>query len=329
MSIAKNFCITGGAGFIGSHMVELLLGEGHKVTILDSLTYAADKGALAALVENPKVNFVHGRIQNSSLVKSLLEQNEIDILINFAAETHVDNSINSPSEFIESNIRGTFELLSVSQRYFEQNPLKEFKFIQISTDEVFGEVNSKQGAFSERSPYNPRSPYSASKASSDHLVRAWHNTYGLPAIITHCSNNFGPRQNREKLIPKIISNALKGENIPIYGDGKNIRDWLYVKDHCRGIYLATQKGNVGESYCFGGGNQFENIEIASMVCMHLDTLKPLDFGKSYREQIEFVIDRKGHDRHYAVNFQKAKEQLGYRPEASIDGRLRDTVRSYL
>lgn len=329
MSIAKNFCITGGAGFIGSHMVELLLGEGHKVTILDSLTYAADKGALATLVENPKVNFVHGRIQNSSLVKSLLEQNEIDILINFAAETHVDNSINSPSEFIESNIRGTFELLSVSQRYFEQNPLKEFKFIQISTDEVFGEVNSKQGAFSERSPYNPRSPYSASKASSDHLVRAWHNTYGLPAIITHCSNNFGPRQNREKLIPKIISNALKGENIPIYGDGKNIRDWLYVKDHCRGIYLATQKGNVGESYCFGGGNQFENIEIASMVCMHLDTLKPLDFGKSYREQIEFVIDRKGHDRHYAVNFQKAKEQLGYRPEASMDGRLRDTVRSYL
>ena len=329
LAMTKNFLVTGGAGFIGSHMVDLLSDFGHNVIILDALTYAADEKVLARLVENSNVDFVCGQIQNGELVQGLLNQYNIDVLVNFAAESHVDNSITSPSEFIETNIRGTFELLLTSQRYLEQNPLKEFRFIQISTDEVFGEVNAEHGAFSETSPYNPRSPYSASKASSDHLVRAWHNTYGLPSIITHCSNNFGPRQNCEKLIPKIISNAMAGKKIPIYGDGQNIRDWLYVKDHCKGIYLAAQNGNVGESYCFGGGNEFQNIEIAHKVCSILDEMHPLPDGKSYGAQIKLVDDRKGHDRHYAVNFQKASEQLGYKPEPSIDSRLRGTVLSYI
>lgn len=325
----KNFLVTGGAGFIGSHMVEFLAGLNYQVIVLDALTYAGDIQNIKHLTTKANLNFYKGRIEDRKLVSQILEKYEIDVLINFAAETHVDNSISSPKQFIETNVIGTFELVSASQEYIEKKSINNFQFIQVSTDEVFGEVSSDGTGFSETTAYAPRSPYSASKASADHIVRAWCNTYGFPGIITHCSNNFGPRQNQEKLIPKVIINAIKGEKIPVYGDGKNIRDWLYVVDHCRGIYKAIQKGRIGESYCFGGGNEYQNIEIVEKICTHLDEIRPLDEGRLYSTQIAFVEDRKGHDRHYAVDFTKASRELGYRPEYSIDSILRDTIAFYL
>lgn len=325
----KNFLVTGGAGFIGSHMVEFLAGLNYQVIVLDALTYAGDIQNIKHLITNANLNFYKGRIEDRNLVSQILEKYEIDVLINFAAETHVDNSISSPKQFIETNVMGTFELVSASQEYLERKSVNDFQFIQVSTDEVFGEVSSDGTGFSETTAYAPRSPYSASKASADHIVRAWCNTYGFPGIITHCSNNFGPRQNQEKLIPKVIINAIKGEKIPVYGDGKNIRDWLYVVDHCRGIYKAIQKGRIGESYCFGGGNEYQNIEIVEKICTHLDEIRPLNGGRLYSSQIAFVEDRKGHDRHYAVDFTKASGELGYRPEYSIDSILRDTIAFYL
>lgn len=325
----RTFLVTGGAGFIGSHMVELLAGLGHHVIVLDALTYAGDIKNIEPFKGKSNFKFIEGRIEDGKLVREILEKFKIEVLINFAAETHVDNSISSPRQFIESNVLGTFELLLASQGYFERNALKHFRFVQISTDEVFGEVGADGKGFSEDSAYEPRSPYSASKASADHIVRAWCNTYGFPGIITHCSNNFGPRQNKEKFIPTIITNAINGKKIPIYGDGKNIRDWLHVTDHCKGIYQATQKGRIGESYCFGGGHEYQNIQIAEKICAQLDKIKPLKNQELYASRIEYVADRQGHDRHYAVDFTKAYEELEYRPETSIDRMISDTIKSYL
>jgi dTDP-glucose 4,6-dehydratase len=325
----KKILVTGGAGFIGSHMVELLAELNHRVIVLDALTYAGNIQNIRHLLKNFDVDFIEGRIEDKNLVSQILEKFKIDVLINFAAETHVDNSISSPRQFIGSNVIGTFELVLASQEYLERRSLRDFKFVQISTDEVFGEVGSDGKGFSESTSYAPRSPYSASKASADHIVRAWCNTYGFPGLITHCSNNFGPRQNKEKLIPKIITNAIRGKKIPIYGDGKNIRDWLYVTDHCKGIYQAIEKGRAGESYCFGGGNEYQNIQIAQKVCAQLDEIRPLKNDKFYASQIEYVEDRKGHDRHYAVDFTKASKELGYKPEHSIDPMIRNTIEFYL
>ena len=310
-------------------MVELLAELNHRVIVLDALTYAGNIQNIRHLRKNFDVDFIEGRIEDKNLVSQILEKFKIDVLINFAAETHVDNSISSPRQFIVSNVLGTFELVLASQEYLERCSLRDFKFVQISTDEVFGEVGSDGKGFSESTSYAPRSPYSASKASADHIVRAWCNTYGFPGLITHCSNNFGPRQNKEKLIPKIITNAIRGKKIPIYGDGKNIRDWLYVTDHCKGIYQAIEKGRAGESYCFGGGNEYQNIQIAQKVCAQLDEIRPLKNDKFYASQIEYVEDRKGHDRHYAVDFTKACRELGYKPEHSIDPMIRNTIEFYL
>ena len=325
----KTFLVTGGAGFIGSHMVELLAGLGHRIIVLDALTYAGDVKNIEHFKGKSNFKFIEGRIEDRQLVSEILEKFKIEVLINFAAETHVDNSISSPRQFIESNVLGTFELLLASQEYFERNSQNHFRFVQISTDEVFGEVGPDGKGFSEDSAYEPRSPYSASKASADHIVRAWCNTYGFPGIITHCSNNFGPRQNKEKFIPTIITKAISGKKIPIYGDGKNIRDWLHVTDHCKGIYQATQRGKIGESYCFGGGHEYQNIQIAEKICVQLDKIEPLENEEFYASRIEYVSDRQGHDRHYAVDFTKAYNELGYRPEISIDNMISDTIRFYL
>ena len=329
MSQSRSFLVTGGAGFIGSHMVDMLLENQHKVIVLDACTYAANASAINDFQNNPDIEFIQGNIANRTLISSLLADFSVDIILNFAAETHVDNSIQTPEIFLRTNIFGTYELLTAAMEYWQGFDKPEFKFIQISTDEVFGEVGVSKNPFSEDTAYAPRSPYSASKASSDHLVRSWYHTYKLPTLVTHCSNNFGPRQNSEKLVPKIISNAISGKEIPIYGDGQNTRDWLYVGDHCAGILLAAENGLVGESYCFGGDNQYKNIDLAKKVCLHLDKIQPSKFGTSYVNQIRFVADRKGHDRHYAVDFSKAANVLGYSPKSDFNECLNNTIMYYL
>lgn len=326
---SKSFLVTGGAGFIGSHMVEILLAKNHNVIVLDSCTYAANDSAIKAFQSNSDVRFIIGDIKDRATVSEILMKYNIDIILNFAAETHVDNSIQSPHVFLMTNIIGTYELLSAATEYWQASDRPHFKFIQVSTDEVFGEVGADKKPFCEATAYAPRSPYSASKASSDHLARAWYHTYQLPTIVTHCTNNFGPRQNSEKLLPKIILNALNGKEIPIYGDGENTRDWLYVTDHCAGILLAAEHGLIGESYCFGGGNQFRNIDLAKMVCTRLDNMYPSQSGSSYTNQIRFVEDRKGHDRHYAVDYRNAARSLGYKPTSQFDACLTDTINHYL
>ncbi len=324
----KVILVTGGAGFIGSCFTISMIKQGHEVIVLDSLTYAGDIKNLADVSNHKNYSFVKGDINDTALVAELLSIHNVDWVVNFAAESHVDNSIASPNIFIKTNINGTLSLLNASLPYYQElKEKKSFRFLHVSTDEVFGSLG-EDGFFNEESSYSPNSPYAASKAGADHLVRAWYETYGLPTIITNCSNNYGPRQHPEKLIPKIITSAIHGNPIPIYGDGKNIRDWIFVDAHCRGIYLALTKGRIGECYCLGEDMEMTNIEIAKKICNILGELRPRSKG-SYSELITFVEDRLGHDRRYAIDSSKAKKELGFISSESFDDNLRFTVKWYL
>ncbi len=329
----KNFLITGGLGFIGSHFVVEQVKNGNKVVNLDKVTYAANKDNVKAVEGNSNYHFVKGDIADCDLIYEILQKHDIDYVVNFAAESHVDNSINCAHEFIQTNIVGTFQILEASRKYHEniidEKKKGDFRFLHVSTDEVFGSLSQNDDSFTENNKYLPNSPYSASKASSDHLVRAWHKTYSLPVIITNCSNNYGPNQHHEKLIPTIIKKATLGQKIPIYGNGKNIRDWIYVTDHCKGIYLALTSGKIGQTYCFGGEYEVQNIEIANKICEILDEIRPLANNNSYKEQIEFVQDRKGHDFRYAINNKKAKEELGFEIKNSFDENLRKIIKAII
>jgi dTDP-glucose 4,6-dehydratase len=292
--------VTGGLGFIGSNFVDLLINKGidkNNIIVLDKYTYAASENNL---INFPKENIIKGDICDADLVYNILNQNKIDLVINFAAESHVDNSINSPDEFINTNIVGTAQMLKSCYKYYKETG--KLLFVHISTDEVFGSLG-EEGYFSENTPYDPRSPYSASKASSDHLVNAWYHTFGLPIIITNCSNNYGPKQHNEKLIPKTILNMLQNKKTPVYGNGKNIRDWIHVEDHCNGIFLAIEKGKIGESYCFGGNCERTNIDIVKLIESKI--------VKNNKSLIEFTIDRKGHDFRYAIDNAKVEKELGF------------------
>lgn len=332
MRYFKNILVTGGSGFIGSNFIKKLLDdENHSLRIekiinLDKLTYAGDARNNESYSKNPKYKFVQGDICSKELIEEILEANKIDLIINFAAESHVDNSIDGPKEFIETNIFGTFNLLECFRN--NNKSLKTDKaFLHISTDEVYGSLKKDEKRFNELTSYKPNSPYSSSKASSDHLVRAWHKTYGLNTLITNCSNNYGPRQNKEKLIPKVISNALLGKEIPIYGDGLNIRDWLYVDDHCEAIIKVFSEGAYGETYNIGGLNEKTNIEIANLICNILDEVRPKKH--SYKDLISFVSDRPGHDFRYSVNPEKLINSLDWKPRETFKSGIRKTVLWYL
>ncbi len=327
--------VTGGAGFIGSNFVPWFIQKypDYRVVNLDLLTYAGSLDNLLEVSDNPNHIFIEGDIRDRELVKSIFKEYDIRGVIHFAAESHVDNSIKNPSVFIETNINGTFELLNAAYRYWFTSPSKpktgyeDCRFHHISTDEVYGSLG-ESGLFSETTPYAPNSPYSASKASSDMLVRSYNETYGLNTVITNCSNNYGPKQHDEKLIPTIIRNALNSNPIPIYGDGKNIRDWLYVLDHCKGIDIAYHKGKSGETYNIGGKNERTNIQIATQICEILDELIPKKDG-SYKEQITFVEDRAGHDRRYAIDATKIEQNLGWRAEETFDTGIIKTIKWYI
>lgn len=322
--------VTGGAGFIGSHLVDHLLKRGDKVIVLDKLTYAGNLTNLEDARKHDEMIFVEGDICDTNLVLSLLKKYDVNTIFHLAAESHVDNSIHDATPFIETNIIGTHSMLNAALSHWEEQGRREnFRFLHISTDEVFGHLGEKDAPFTEQTAYMPNSPYSASKASSDHLARAWNKTYSLPVIICNCSNNYGSRQHREKLIPVVIRKALAGDNIPIYGNGQNIRDWLYVSDHCDGLIKAAEKGALGEVYCIGGGNEMRNIDLAQAICTHLDSKKPKEDGASYADQITFVEDRKGHDWRYAIDCTKAEKEIGYRANASFEDALKQTIASYL
>ncbi len=309
----KNILVTGGAGFIGSCFARMVAESGYNVYVLDKLTYAGFLGNISDLIDSSKLRFIQGDIGDIKLTTEVLSTHKISAVLNFAAESHVDNSITGPEAFINTNILGTFRLLEAFRSYYSKldtDDQKNTRFVHISTDEVFGQLG-ETGYFVEESPYQPNSPYSASKAASDHLARAWHHTYNLPIVTTNCSNNYGPRQFPEKLIPRMITCALKGEKLPVYGKGQNIRDWIHVEDHSRGIMLALEKGRVGESYCFGGRSERTNLNVVKMICETLDRLKPRADGKSYSDLISFVEDRKGHDFRYAIDDSKARTELGF------------------
>lgn len=328
----KNFLVTGAAGFIGSHFAIKVCEMGDRVIILDNLTYAANLDNLKSIKDNPNYRFIEGDICDFDLVTKILAEEKIDYVVNFAAESHVDNSIKAPESFIKTNIIGTYNLLNCALSHYqklEDNKKSEFRFLHVSTDEVYGSLSLDDPKFKEENPYKPNSPYSASKASSDHLVRAWFETYSLPTITTNCSNNFGPHQHQEKLIPTVISSALAGKEIPIYGNGKNIRDWIYVKDHADGIYIALTQGKLGETYCFGGNCEKENIDLANEICKILDEIKPRTDGKSYKTQIAFVTDRLGHDQRYAIDNSKVEKTFGFKPSKTFEERLKETVTWYL
>jgi dTDP-glucose 4,6-dehydratase len=325
--------VTGGAGFIGANFVLDWLAQSDEAIInLDALTYAGNLQSLASLGADKRHIFVQGDIGDSTLVGDLLAQNRPRSIINFAAESHVDRSIHGPEDFIQTNIVGTFRLLEAVRVYWgglNSEAKQRFRFLHVSTDEVYGSLAKDEPAFSETRRYEPNSPYSASKAASDHLVRAYHHTYGLPVLTTNCSNNYGPYHFPEKLIPLMIINALAGKPLPIYGDGQQIRDWLYVKDHCGAIRLVLEAGRVGEVYNIGGCNEKPNIEIVHTVCALLDELRPRIDGKSYREQIAYVTDRPGHDRRYAIDAGKIERELGWKPAETFETGIRKTVQWYL
>jgi dTDP-glucose 4,6-dehydratase len=326
----KNLLITGGAGFIGSNFVTLAIAKGKNVIILDALTYAGSRDNLSHLPDD-KYKLIVGNINNQELVCEILTKYNIDAIVNFAAESHVDNSINSPAAFIETNIVGTYKLLEAARHYYNKLPENKksvFRFLHISTDEVYGELGGT-GKFSEASKMQPNSPYSASKAASDHLVRAWCETYKLPTITTNCSNNYGPRQHSEKLIPLMINNALQGKKLPIYGNGSNIRDWIFVEDHCEGVFLALEKGKIGETYCFGGNSEKTNLEVVKEICAILDKVKPKSDQTSYNNQIEFVTDRLGHDYRYAIDDSKAVKELGFTRKYNFADGIRETIDCYM
>src|SRR5258706_1334347 len=319
--------VTGGAGFIGSNFVLAAAAKhGEKVVNLDNLGYAGSLRNVAALAGDARHLFVQGDIGDRELLRNLLAEHRPRALVHFAAESHVDRSIHALGEFVQTNVIGTFSLLEESRNYAENH--RDFRFLHVSTDEVFGSLGEKEPAFTERSPYSPNSPYSASKAAADHLVRAYHHTYGLATLIGNCSNNYGTRQLPEKLIPLLIHNALAGEPLPIYGDGKNVRDWLYVDDHCDALRLVLERGAPGETYNIGGNCEKTNLEVVDAVCALLDELRPRAAG-SYRKLISHVKDRPGHDRRYAIDTAKIKRQLGWQPAESFATGLRKTVEWYL
>ena len=325
--------VTGGAGFIGSNFVlDWLARSDETVVNLDALTYAGNRENLAALDGDARHVFVRGDIGDINLVGRLLAEHQPRAVVNFAAESHVDRSIHGPAEFIQTNIVATFRLLEAVRECYgrlEKTAKNEFRFLHVSTDEVYGSLEADAPAFNETNRYEPNSPYSASKAASDHLVRAYHHTYGLPVLTTNCSNNYGPCQFPEKLIPLVIHHALAGRPLPIYGDGQQIRDWLYVKDHCRAIGRVLEAGRVGEVYNVGGRSEKANLDVVRTLCAILDELSPRADGKSYREQITFVADRPGHDRRYAIDAGKIERELGWQPAETFETGLRKTVRWYL
>jgi dTDP-glucose 4,6-dehydratase len=325
--------VTGAAGFIGSNFVlDWLSQSTEEVVSLDLLTYAGNLENLSSLNQNSHHHFVKGNIGDRELVSNLLKKHDIRAIIHFAAESHVDRSIHEPGDFIETNIVGTYNLLESARTYWndlDEASKKTFRFLHVSTDEVYGSLDDKTPAFTENYPYEPNSPYSASKAASDHLVRAWFHTYGLPVLTSNCSNNYGPYQFPEKLIPLCILNAINGKALPIYGDGKQIRDWLYVKDHCSAIREILNKGKIGETYNIGGWNEKTNLEVIETLCAVLDELKPKSDGKRYVDQITFVRDRPGHDRRYAIDASKLERELGWKPHETFETGLRKTVLWYL
>ena len=325
--------VTGGAGFIGGNFVlDWIAGCDEPVVNLDKLTYAGNLETLASLKGNPRHTFVQGDIGDRALVERLLAEHQPRAVINFAAESHVDRSIHGPGDFIETNIVGTYKLLESVRAYWNALPEAQksaFRFLHVSTDEVYGSLSPTDPAFAETNRYEPNSPYSASKAASDHLVRAWHHTYGLPVLTTNCSNNYGPYHFPEKLIPLMIVNALAGKSLPVYGDGMQIRDWLYVKDHCSAIRRVLEAGRLGETYNVGGWNEKPNIEIVKTVCALLDELRPKADGTSYATQISYVTDRPGHDRRYAIDARKLEAELGWKPAETFETGIRKTVQWYL
>ena len=325
--------VTGGAGFIGANFVlDWLAQSDEPVVNLDVLTYAGNRESLASLEEDARHIFVQGNIGDSALVDSLLLKYQPRAVLNFAAESHVDRSIHSPEDFIQTNIVGTFRLLEAVRGYWNNlaaDAKQQFRFLHVSTDEVYGSLQKDAPAFTETHRYEPNSPYSASKAASDHLVRSYHHTYGLPVLTTNCSNNYGPYHFPEKLIPLMIVNALAGKSLPVYGDGQQIRDWLYVKDHCSAIRRVLGAGQTGEVYNVGGWNEKPNIDIVHTVCDLLDELRPRADGASYREQIITVTDRPGHDRRYAIDASKIERELGWKPAETFDTGIRKTVQWYL
>lgn len=331
--LSANLLVTGGAGFIGSRFVAQAVEQHCNVIVLDALTYAGHRANLEWIAPTPqggRWELVEGSITDRALVADLLEEHEIGHVVNIAAESHVDNSIAGADAFIDTNITGTFQLLEASRAYWATLPdadRQAFRFLQVSTDEVYGSLGPA-GTFTEDSPLRPNSPYSASKAAGDHLVRAWFETYGLPVITCHCTNNYGPRQHPEKLIPAMILAALAGRPLPVYGDGRNIRDWIHVDDHCRGLWLALHQGKPGGVYDFGGGSEIENIALVQRLCALLDARLPLPSG-SYAARISFVADRPGHDRRYAIDGGRARRELGFSPQTAFAAGLEATVDWYL
>lgn len=324
--------VTGAAGFIGSSFVRQALKENYKIVILDALTYAGHMENIQEILKPGEVDFVKSDIKSFEDNLNIFNQYKIDAVINFAAESHVDNSISGPKAFVDTNILGTFALLEASRSYFQKlsdEAKKNFRYVQVSTDEVYGTLGDT-GKFHEKLPYQPNSPYSASKAASDHLARAWYHTYKLPTITTNCSNNYGPRQFPEKLIPVMITKCLKQEPLPVYGTGGNIRDWIHAEDHSNGVLLALKKGTPGETYCFGGNSERNNLDVVKSICTILDELKPRADKKSYNELISFVQDRAGHDWRYAIDDSKAQKELGFtRKYKQFEEGLKATVIWYL
>jgi dTDP-glucose 4,6-dehydratase len=325
--------VTGGAGFIGANFVlDWLAASDEPLINLDKLTYAGNPETLASLQGDARHQLVQGDIGDAALVSRLLAENRPRAVVNFAAESHVDRSIHGPGEFIQTNIVGTFNLLEAVRGYWGALPETDkaaFRFLHVSTDEVYGSLSKDDAAFDEAHRYEPNSPYSASKAASDHLVRAWHHTYGLPVLTTNCSNNYGPYHFPEKLIPLMIVNALAGKPLPVYGDGMQIRDWLYVKDHCSAIRRVLEAGRLGEVYNVGGWNEKPNIEIVQTICQLLDEMRPKADGTSYAQQITYVTDRPGHDRRYAIDARKLEAELGWKPAETFETGIRKTVEWYL
>jgi len=326
----RTLLVTGGAGFIGANFVLRAVAAGHTVVNLDALTYAGNLESLASLAQNPKHVFVHGDITDAVLVARLLNDHQPDAVVHFAAESHVDRSILGPEVFLKTNVLGTFTLLQAALEHWKSlsgDAQKAFRFLHVSTDEVYGSLSQDDPAFSEATPYQPNSPYSASKAGSDHLVRAWFHTFGLPVLTTNCSNNYGPYQFPEKLIPLMIHNALKGEALPVYGDGLNVRDWLYVEDHCEAIMTVLERGRVGETYNMGGLNEQTNLSVVNTICALLNQLHPS--GAPHERLLSFVKDRPGHDRRYAIDCAKIQSELGWKPCESFETGMEKTVRWYL